>query len=88
MLILWLRTAFIFVLKLLIPAPPQRTRIDPAAPCPGCGSGNGSVETVVAEKKIVVQHHCLTCQCFWYEEPIRTDVAIRAATVVNPPTQA
>lgn len=88
MLILCLRAALNFLLRMIIPPPPRRTRIDPAAPCPACGSGKGTIETVQAGKDVLVQHHCQTCRCYWYEEPISTEVAIRAASAVNPPTKA
>jgi transcription elongation factor Elf1 len=88
MLILWLRAALIFLVKLIIPEPTRRTRIDSTAPCPACGSRAGVIETVQAGTKIVVQHNCSTCKCYWYEEPISADVAIRAANAVNPPTKA
>lgn len=89
MLITWLRIALLFLLRLIVPAPPRRTHIDSSAPCPACGSRKGSIETVQAgQNNVVVQHTCATCKCHWYEEPIRTDVAIRAASAVNPPAKA
>lgn len=88
MLIRWLGIAFLLLAKLFIPAPERRTRIDPCASCPACGSAKGTIETVQAAQKVVVQHNCQTCKCYWYEEPISTDVAIRAANAVNPPTKS
>ena len=89
MLITWLRIALLFLLRLIVPAPPRRTRIDSSAPCPACGSRKGSIETVQAgQNNVVVQHTCATCKCHWCEQPIRSDVAIRAGNSVIPPTRA
>jgi hypothetical protein len=88
MLIRFLGIALIWLARLFIPAPARRTSIDASAPCPACGGKRGVIETVQSGTKVVVQHNCQTCKCFWYEEPIRTDVAIRAASAISPPTKA
>ena len=72
-----LRIAFLFLLRLFIPAPPQRTRIDPAAPCPACGHTKGEIRAVQQGNVVLVRHDCETCRCRWYEEPIRSAAEIK-----------
>lgn len=76
MIILWLRAAAIWLLKLLIPPPPPPPpipQIDPCAPCPSCGHRKGRITSVEIDGKMLVQHDCDVCKARWHEKAVLQD---------------
>lgn len=72
MLILWLRLALVWCLKLIIPPPqePVIPKIDPNAPCPSCGNRQGSIVAVDVNGQKLVRHNCTICKARWHESPV------------------
>lgn len=84
MLILWLRIAFVWCLKLLIPPPqePVIPKIDPNAPCPSCGHRQGMIASVRVNGQMLVRHDCSVCRAQWHESPI-----LKSSTVISTPDE-
>lgn len=69
----WLTAAFVFLAKLIIPAPPKPVdpEIDPSQKCPSCGHRDGVIRaTIDKDNRPVVQHTCKVCCAIWNELPI------------------
>jgi rubredoxin len=75
MIFLWLKSALLALLRLLIP-PPKRGQsrvIDVNAECPACGHRQGAIKFLrVVETKPLVRHQCAVCEFGWYEEPVQS----------------
>ena len=67
MIIIWLKAALLFAIKLILPPPPQAVFpvIDRDEQCPACGHRNGGIECVAEQNRTVVQHTCNECGAQW-----------------------
>lgn len=75
MIVMWIRAALLFLLRLVIPPPPDENAvrtIDPNAPCPSCGHRDGKIQAVDIKGKPQVQHTCKVCDAKFYEDPVLT----------------
>lgn len=67
----YLRLAFTFIARLLLPMPASATaRVRPDSPCPACGARANTVRCVLRGSDILVQHTCSTCGARWHENTV------------------
>lgn len=69
----WLTAAFVFLAKLIIPAPPKQAdqEIDPSQKCPSCGHRDGVIRAIIDKAgRPQVQHTCKVCCAIWNELPV------------------
>lgn len=91
MIWLWINSAWVWLLKLVIPPPakPVTRKLDANAPCPACGNTSGTMRAVQLEsKRSMVQHVCNICHAKWYEKPIIEHFGIVHADSVRASTMA
>jgi hypothetical protein len=72
MIFIWIREAFFWLLRLVIPPPEYKKvrTIDPNVACPNCGHGQGKLTAVIKDQKMQCQHDCLICKAQWWEDPV------------------
>lgn len=87
----WLIAAFIFVVKLIIPArywpkPYTPPKVDPNAPCPGCGNTKGSISIKKLPTNVfVIMHMCSVCKAEWHEPVVHDGrLIIHAPSAATP----
>lgn len=71
----WLTAAFVFLAKLIIPAPPRKAipQIDPNETCPWCGHKDGIIRADPTDKiQPLVEHICKVCGGHWHEKTVLT----------------
>lgn len=72
MIWVWLKSAALWCLSLIIPPPAAQPipKIDANAPCPSCGNTQGEIRAVVQNNQALVQHTCKVCRARWHELPV------------------
>lgn len=72
MIFTWLKLAAYFLLRLIIPPPPEPVirQIDKNAPCPSCGHRDGTLRAVNENGTMYVKHTCNVCLAVYKEKPV------------------
>ena len=72
MIIIWLRLALAWLMKLFVPPPAiQRISINRDAQCPCCGHCQGKLLAVAdADGVVFCQHQCQICNARWMESTL------------------